>query len=309
MIYTTVFNPSIDVVYNIAELKPGTTLLDTQSSIYPSGKGINVANVVRTLGEEVTVIGQVPTGSAKQFKDYLDDNEIKSVFFNTNGYARVNTTILESASGQITHLNSQSAAFPASKQDDIMKFVRKNIAKGDLWAFSGSAPKGLDKDVYQKLIASCKQAGAETLLDTRAEMLKRGVRAKPRMIKPNLAELEQFFGEQIQGVRHIALKSKRFVDMGIDYVFVSLGSDGLIAIHENDCLLCSPPQVKSVDTVGCGDALVAGLLVGFSRKFSFSEMCRMAVACGSSKAMHRGPGTVTRDEVWQLMEEVDVKSI
>jgi fructose-1-phosphate kinase PfkB-like protein len=97
--------------------------------------------------------------------------------------------------------------------------------------------------------------------------------------------------------------------MGIEYVFISLGSDGMIAIHENDCLLCSAPSVKAIDQVGTGDALVGGLLVGYARKFSFSEMCRMAIACGASKAMHRGPGSITRDEVWQLMEEVKVRSI
>jgi hypothetical protein len=38
----------------------------------------------------------------------------------------------------------------------------------------------------------------------------------------------------------------------------------------------------------------------------------MAVSCGSSKAMHRGPSSVTRDardEIWQLMEEVKVSAI
>ena len=66
-------------------------------------------------------------------------------------------------------------------------------------------------------------------------------------------------------MHHIALKAKRLVDMGVGYVFVSLGADGMIAIHENDCLLCSPPRIRAVDPVGCGDALVGGLLAGFSR--------------------------------------------
>jgi len=39
------------------------------------------------------------------------------------------------------------------------------------------------------------------------------------------------------------------------------------------------------------------------------RMCRMAVAAGTSKALHAGPGIVTRDEVWQLMEEVTIKSV
>jgi len=135
------------------------------------------------------------------------------------------------------------------------------------------------------------------------------VRSKPLMLKPNITELEELFGEQIKGVHHIALKGKRLIDMGIQFAFISLGADGMIAIHGTDCLLCSPPQVKVVDTVGCGDALVAGVLVAQKRKFSFSETCRMAIACGASKSMHEGPGVVTRDEVWQLMEDVRITAI
>jgi tagatose 6-phosphate kinase len=129
------------------------------------------------------------------------------------------------------------------------------------------------------------------------------------MVKPNLSELEAYFGEQIRGVRHIALKGKRLLDVGIGQVFISLGSDGMIAVHQNECLLCSPPAVDVVDTVGCGDALVAGLTVGQARGFSFAEMCRMAVACGVSNAMHPGPGSVDRDEVADLMPRVTIEAV
>jgi tagatose 6-phosphate kinase len=67
--------------------------------------------------------------------------------------------------------------------------------------------------------------------------------------------------------------------------------------------------VPVVDTVGCGDALVAGILVAKKRGFSFYETCRMAIACGVSKALHRGPGTISRDEVWQLMEDVQITAV
>jgi 1-phosphofructokinase family hexose kinase len=277
--------------------------------MYPAGKGLNVAGVIRILGEEVAVVGQVPDASQRQFTEYLDSRGIAAHLFSTSGDIRINTTILEAGNGQISHINAESAALPARVQDEMMQFISARMTTGDLWAFSGSIPKGFDAHVYQKLVAMCRKKSMETMLDTRGEAMQRGVRAKPRMIKPNLSELEQFFNEQIQGVHHIALKGKRLVDMGVDFVFISLGSDGMIAIHENDCLLCSAPVVRVVDTVGCGDALVAGIMVGYTRKFSFSEMCRMAVACGSSKAMHRGPSSVVRDEIWQLMEDVKVKAI
>jgi tagatose 6-phosphate kinase len=97
--------------------------------------------------------------------------------------------------------------------------------------------------------------------------------------------------------------------MGVEYVFISLGEDGMIAIHESECLLCSPPAVEAIDTVGCGDALDAGVLVGYMRNFSFSELCRMAVACGASNALHAGAGNISKEEVWQLMEDVRIEAV
>jgi 1-phosphofructokinase family hexose kinase len=309
LIFSTLLNPAFDVIYDVASLAVGSTVTDAASRMYPAGKGINIATVVKTLGEDVTVVGIVPEYSIKQFTDFLKAQAIGSRLFSTKGSARVNTTILESASGGTTHISSPGQPLTVRVQDEALHCIRSYMAEGDVWAFSGSLPPAFGSDSYRKLIRFCREKGCSTLLDGRGDTLKVGVRARPRMLKPNLDELEQFFGEQIQGVHHIALKAKRLVDMGVEYVFVSLGSDGMIAIHENDCLLCGSPSVKVVDTVGCGDAFVAGLLVGYSRKFSFSEMCRMAIACGASKAMHRGPAAVTRDEVWQLMEEVKVKAI
>jgi 1-phosphofructokinase len=309
LIYCTLLNPALDVIYDVSELKPGATVTDAVSRMYPAGKGLNIAGVIKILGEDVVVAGQVPDANRQQFAEYCNALEIKSNLLPTEGSVRINTTILESANGQVTHVNAEGAAAPPRVQDELVSFLAPLIHGGDLWAFSGSLPRGFSEDAYQKLVSLCRTKSCEAMLDTRGEALQRGVRAKPRMIKPNLSELEQFFNEQIQGVHHIALKGKRLVDMGVDFVFITLGSDGMIAIHENDCLLCSAPVVRAVDTVGCGDALAAGILVGYARKFSFSEMCRMAVACGSSKAMHRGPSSVTRDEIWQLMEDVKVRAI
>lgn len=309
LIYTTLFNPAFDVIYDVPQLVPGSTVTDAQAKVYPAGKGINIASVIKTLGEEVAVAGIVPEYSGRQFTEYLKDQGIGSKFFSVKGSARINATILENSTGESTHISSAGPSITARMQDEAMHCIRSSMEQGDTWAFSGSLPRGFDDDSYRKLIKFCREKGCVTMLDARGEALKVAMRAKPRMIKPNLSELEQFFGEQIQGVHHIALKGKRLADMGVEYVFISLGSDGMIAIHDAECLLCSAPPVRAKDTVGCGDAMVAGVLVGFSRKFSFSEMCRMAMACGASKAMHRGPGSVTRDEVWQLMEEVKVRAI
>jgi fructose-1-phosphate kinase PfkB-like protein len=98
--------------------------------------------------------------------------------------------------------------------------------------------------------------------------------------------------------------------MGIPYVFITLGSDGAIALHKNECLLCSLDlEDKVIDTVGCGDAFLGGIIVGRERDFSFHEICRLAIACGASNAVNRGPGEINSDQVWRYMERVKISSI
>jgi tagatose 6-phosphate kinase len=309
LIYCTLFNPAVDAVYTLDEIQTGGAVKNVGSCIVPSGKGINVAATLKILGEDVCVAGIAHENNHRQFTEYLERIGVQSHFVTVPGTSRINVTLVESKSGQTTHINSAQAPVRAGLQDELLDFLRSNISSGDICACCGSVPTGIGNDIYQKLIRICKEKGAIAMLDCSGKPFKMGVRAKPLLIKPNLEELEEFFGENIQGVHHIALKGKRLVDMGIGYVLISLGSDGMIAIHENDCLLCLSPQIRAINTVGCGDSLVGGILAGFVRNFSFTEMCRMAVACGTVKAMHNDPANITRDEVWRLMEEVTIKAV
>ena len=309
MIFCTLYNPVMNIIYRLDELQTGNTFSDVNYEFNPAGKGITIAKVVRALGEEVCVIGIMPENDTMRFSRYLEERGITSFFFPVEGSVRVNTTLSESETGNVTTINSSDYLWSIRIQDEFQEFLEKHMNNGDIWALSGNLPKGFDSDTYMKVIRVLKEKGVIIMLDSQGLAFNMGVRAKPDMVKPNSAELEAFFGEEVEGVHHIALKGKRLLDMGIEYVFVSLGSDGMIAVHENDCLLCSAPDVEAIDTAGSGDALIAGVIVAKSRNFSFVEACRMGVACGTSNALHHGQGIVDNDEIWRLMEDVRIEAV
>lgn len=309
MIWCTLLNPALDVIYSIDEFNNGKTYLNCPYMQIPAGKGLNVARIIRQLGEDVSITGLLPEFAEKQVTSFCDDSQISHSFFTVPGTIRVNTTINEKNNRLSTHFSSDMPAVSSRLTHEYMRFMEPMIQNGDFWCFSGSLPKGAENDYYGTLVNLCNENGGRSLLDSRGIPLQLGIRSKPLIIKPNLNELEEFFGEPVNGVHHIALKGKRLIDMGVSYIFISLGEDGMIALHKNDCLLCSAPQVEVKDTVGCGDALVAGIIVALKRKFSFNETCRMAVACGSAKAMCDGPGKIAEKSVWQLMEDVSITSV
>jgi tagatose 6-phosphate kinase len=251
----------------------------------------------------------MPENDKKKFSENLKRAGIQATFLPVEGSVRLCTTLIENKNHQVSHIVTDGQRLSPRIQDEFVALCEKHMKPHDLWALPGSLPSGFEHDVYAKIIRLCKKRKIPTLLDTRGKALTSGIRAKPVIIKPNLSELEAYFSEPIKGVAHIALKAKRLLDTGIEQIFISLGVDGMMAVKDNECLLCIPPEVTAIDTVGCGDAVVAGILVGQSRNFSFSEQCRLAVACGTSKATTAGPVLRSKENVWQLMEEVRIESI
>jgi 1-phosphofructokinase family hexose kinase len=309
LIWCTLLNPALDILYEVDDFINGKIYVNCPQQQIPAGKGLNVSRIIGQLGEEVCLTGLLPEYSEKQVTSFCEIHAISHHFYTIPGAIRLNTTINDKKNALSTHFSSVASTVSSRIQHEYTRFIEPKMQTGDYWCLSGSLPKGIHDNYYGTLISLCNEKGGRTLLDTRAAALQHGVRSKPLIIKPNLNELEEFFDEPIKGVHHIALKGKRLLDMGVSYIFISLGEDGMIALHKNDCLLCSPPHVEVRDTVGCGDAVVAGVTVALKRQFSFNETCRMAVACGTAKAMLSGPGSIMNNAVWQLMEEVSITSV
>ena len=57
MIYTVTFNPSLDYVVKVNDLKLGRVNRTEEEDVYPGGKGINVSIVLKNLGYDSSALG------------------------------------------------------------------------------------------------------------------------------------------------------------------------------------------------------------------------------------------------------------
>ncbi len=176
---------------------------------------------------------------------------------------------------------------------------------------SGSAPRGAPFTIYAELISLAKKRGVPTILDTRDETLIEGIKAKPDVVKPNLAELQTLMDDPSlipgQGVVEAARQLAR---EGPELVCVSLGKAGAVAAdRKKQAWLAVPPPIKYVSSVGSGDAMVAGLAVGLMEKRPTEDVLRLAVGSGSADAATFGAGFATRDKILQCARGVKVQRI
>lgn len=96
-------------------------------------------------------------------------------------------------------------------------------------------------------------------------------------------------------------------ELGPPQAVLKLGGDGALAVVEGTTLREGAMPVNVVDSVGAGDAFVAGWLTGIARAEDVPARLRRAVACGSLACTVPGDweGYVTESELqaWQGLED------
>ena len=77
MIYTVTFNPALDYVVFLDNLKLGDVNRSTRESIFYGGKGINVSTILNTLGLETTALGFVAGFTGKELERKITENQVR----------------------------------------------------------------------------------------------------------------------------------------------------------------------------------------------------------------------------------------
>jgi fructose-1-phosphate kinase PfkB-like protein len=144
------------------------------------------------------------------------------------------------------------------------------------------------------------------VIDAYGDVLKKIVElTNPWLIKPNLDELSELLGEQIEDKTPKIIKASRKLLGKTSMVLVSRGSKGAILVTKDNCFEGSiiGNKAKSIHTVGCGDYLLAGFLSEIENKPPY------ALAKGLKLAAARAWGWCEKTD-WLEVEskiEVDVR--
>lgn len=80
------------------------------------------------------------------------------------------------------------------------------------------------------------------------------------VIKPNAEELASAVGRDLNTIGDVIEAGRELCHHGTEVVLASLGSDGLIAVTKDRAWSARTTPVKVLNTVGAGDATLAGFL-------------------------------------------------
>ncbi|WP_329886718.1 1-phosphofructokinase [Pseudoramibacter faecis] len=309
MITTVTLNASIDKAYHMdSAIVGGTVMRVARCQNSAGGKGLNVARVVKRCGEAVQATGLVGGFNGQYLESLLDLDGITHDFGRVAGETRSCINILDPKFSS-TELLEPGCTVSEEAFNCYLKKFKTIIDHSQIITLSGSAPAGMPKDIYARFIKIIKDAGKTAFLDASGELLKQGIagQAKPDFVKPNRDEIQALFNVTLRSFDDVVFYAKKIYEMGIAYVVVSLGGDGSLLVCSDGVYQAVPPKIDVVNTVGCGDSMVAGFAVALKNKWAPQEALRYASAVASANALSPNTGDFKPEEQKQMIKNTMVK--
>lgn len=283
MILTVTLNPAVDKTCRINELILGqVNRLQAVRSI-AGGKGVNVTKVLRQFDYPVIAMGFLGGYSGQMIQEKLTDMGAECQFTHIDGATRVSTNVL-AENGYVTEILEPG---PEITKEELRRFVeayKRHTEKAEVVILSGSIPLGVPQDIYATLIAIAKEKDCKVFLDTSGEALKEGVKAIPHFIKPNRKEMEYLVGRRLSTTEDMVAEARKLLETGIERVVISLGAKGFVYVDKEGGMEQSAYKVKAVNTVACGDTIVASYCMSGLEGKSRAEAAKCAAALSAANA-------------------------
>jgi len=300
-IVTLTVNPAIDKSTTVASIKPNSKLRCTTPIFEAGGGGINISRVINELNETSTCLylGGGPTGS--HLHQLLEAENIAQKMIPIAGWTRENLAVTDTTTHQQFRFGMPGPDVSEKECINVLAHVELILSEGDYLVASGSLSPNMPLDFFGKVATIAKGKKVKFILDSSGEPLVYGAKAGAFLLKPNLGELSKLCGVETISFTELETLAQKFLKNNpCEVLVVSLGPQGALMVTEDFVEYIAAPIVFQKSTIGAGDSMVAGMVLGLAQGKSLSEMAKYGVACGTAATM--SPGT-------QLCKKKDVEAL
>ena len=308
MITTICLNPCFDKSVNVERLLPGQLNRIRDARVDMGGNGINVAVVASRLGLDVQCLGIMRENGSADLTAMMDREGLKHQFLTVPGHVRTNLKV-RSLDGQgVTELDEPGTPVTAEALGQFTELALQSTADSDMIVLTGSLPPGCPEGTYRDLMTALE--GKKCILDTEGKELELAAKGShPFLIKPNLREMEATLGIELRTMRAIRDAALLFIKLGVQHSVVSMGAMGAMYITADKTLFAPALRVETKSTVGAGDAMIGGMLLGYEIEKDMARAFRYGIAAGAASVMTEGTQPILRSDFENLLEQVRIQEV
>jgi len=280
----------------------GETVLGKDFRMTPGGKGANQAVAVSRLGAKCYFISKVGNDEIGErlIENLRANGVITDYVFKEENVASSVAMIMVDLNGDNIIAVSTTADERLSKKD--INAAREVIQQADIVLVQLEIPS--ETAIYAIDLAS--SLGKKMILNPApAKRLPAKTLSRVHILTPNIVELEKLGGKSIKSLDDAVLVARSLIELGIDYVVVTLGARGAMLVSQKEYKVIPTLKVPVVDTTGAGDAFNAALAFSLSQEKNIEEAIRFANIVASLKVTKKGAqeGLPTLREVEEFIHK------
>jgi tagatose 6-phosphate kinase len=272
-----------------------------------AGKSINVAKVLRALGEDPYAVGFLGGDRGDFISSILVDLNIKSGFVRVGQRTRECITIIEESAARQTELVQEAAPITSAEFEDLQRVIRQAIPEAAALVLSGTLAPGVPPEFYRDCVQLAREHSALCVVDAQGTALAHSLEAKPDLVKPNRAELAATLDRELTDQQSVLQAMVDLCSRGSRMVVVTHGREPTLAYDGRRAWRISAPRIAAVNPIGSGDAFTAALTARLVRNEDLGEACRWGTAAGAANALSWMAGEVVISDVESLLPSVRVE--
>eukprot|EP00667_Euglena_gracilis_P017057 EG_transcript_17914 len=264
-----------------------------------SGKGVNVTRVLRQLGAQATHLTQLGGCFREKFLAMCQEDGLCVEWVESNTEIRFCYTLLSQAKRTSTEVVEEAPAVAPAVEAAVRRAFAALLPAVQAVAVSGSKARGFSAALFPDMVRLAKAEGKLVVLDYRKDDLLHSLPHGPDVVKPNFAEfLDTFFPGQTFDSDEAAVRAvkDRMLALRREYgctVIVTRGSCPTLYTTDQDTVGELLPEVlEPVNTIGCGDAMTAGVLFALATGQTTEEAVALGHRCAKQNAQHLRPGVI-----------------
>ncbi len=300
-IVTLTMNPAIDVSTSVDRVVADRKLRCGAPVREAGGGGINVARAVRRLGGEALALFPAGGPAGDLLKELLFGEGVPYVAIRTDGWTRENLNVGEQETGRQFRFVLPGPALETAEAERCLETLTELDPFPGLLVVSGSLPPGVAPDFYARVARLARSAGARMILDTSGEPLRLAARQGVYLLKPSLREFQELTGSSLAARAALLDRARELIREGrCEILVLSLGAEGVLWVSASQAEWMRAPAVTVASSVGAGDSLVAGIVLGLSRGKPVRESVRLGLAAATASVMTPGTGLCRLEDVERL---------
>ncbi|MCW5936706.1 MAG: 1-phosphofructokinase family hexose kinase [Fimbriimonadaceae bacterium] len=313
MILTVTLNPAVDETLFVEGLHPHDRNRVTRVETDAGGKGVNLSRVAAELGAETVATGFLGGQSGMFVRTVLDRQGVRHDFVEVATPTRTNVLVEDGSGKPPTVFSALGPVITGLDWENLLGRVAQHLGRAAWVCTGGSNPQGLEPNSLRLLGEMAKNAGVKWALDADGDVMEQGLDAGPDLIKPNGDEAARLLGSPVRTVKQALEAADALTDRLHEAgshsptVIVSLGAQGAVMACQDRLYVAEPIEVESNSTIGSGDSLVAGFLVGLSRGLSPADCLRLGSAAGAATALTDGTEIGRRSQIEGLFDHAKVR--